>query len=197
MTSFISNVVFVLILDLVHQAEKTCVDKNVFSYKLSWYDPDSSSSLFYIYDPDSSIPRHCLIYMILILPRHCLINDPDSSSLLSYIWSWFFPVTVFYMILILPRHCLIYDPDSSPSLFYIYDPDSSIPRHCIIYMILLLPPLSCLCSRPFPVTSLSCIWSRFFPVTVLYMILILPRHCLIAWRGRIGSIYKTDGEESG
>jgi hypothetical protein len=35
MTSFISNVVFVLILDLVHQAEKTCVDKNVFSYKLS------------------------------------------------------------------------------------------------------------------------------------------------------------------
>ena len=56
----------------------------------------------------------CLIYRILILPHHYLIYDTDSSSPLSYIWSWFFPVTVLYMILILPRHCLIYDPDSSP-----------------------------------------------------------------------------------
>jgi len=80
----------------------------------------------------------CFIYMILILPRHyliydpdsspplsyiwswflpvTLIYDPDSSPPLSYIWSWFFPATVLYMILILSRHCLIYDPDSSPSV---------------------------------------------------------------------------------
>jgi hypothetical protein len=39
------------------------------------------------------------------------------------------------------------------------------------------PSLSYIWSWLFP--SLSYIWSWFFPVTVLYMILILPRHCLI------------------
>ena len=80
--------------------------------------------------------------MILILPRHCLLYDPDSSPSLSYIWfwffpvtvlymililpcqfyiwSWFFPITVLYMILILPCQCLIYDPDSSPSCTVLY-----------------------------------------------------------------------------
>ena len=62
-----------------------------------------------------------VLYMILILPRHCLIYDPDSSPSLSYIWSWFFPITVLYMILILPRHCIIYDPDSSPSVPYLHE----------------------------------------------------------------------------
>jgi hypothetical protein len=80
--------------------------------------------------------------MILILPRHCILYDPDSSPSLSYIWfwffpvtvlymililpcqfyiwSWFFPITVLYMILILPCQCLIYDPDSSPSCTVLY-----------------------------------------------------------------------------
>jgi hypothetical protein len=102
--------------------------------------------------------------MILILPRHCLINDPDSSPSLSYIWSWFFPVTVLYMIPILPRHCLIYDPDSSQSLSYIW---SWFFPVTVLYMILILPR-----------HALSYIWSWFFPVTVVYMILILLRHAL-------------------
>jgi hypothetical protein len=115
--------------------------------------------------------------MILILPRHCLIYDPDSSPsllymilnlprhALSYIWSWFFLVTVLYVILILPRHCplymilnlprhcLIYDPDSSPSLSYrwswffpvmhclIYDPDSSLSLSYIWQKIIEIFPL--------------------------------------------------------
>ena len=62
----------------------------------------------------------CSSDMILILPRHCLLYDPDSSPSLSYIWFWFFPVTVLYMILILPCQCLIYDPDSSPSCTVLY-----------------------------------------------------------------------------
>jgi hypothetical protein len=84
----------------------------------------------------------CSSDMILILPRHCLLYDPDSSPSLSYIWfwffpvtvlymililpcqfyiwSWFFPITVLYMILILPCQCLIYDPDSSPSCTVLY-----------------------------------------------------------------------------
>ena len=100
------------------------------------------------------LPRHCLIYMILILLRHYLIYDPESSPSLSYIWSWFFPVTVLYMILILPchsciwswifpvtvlymililpRHCLIYDPESSPSLSYIWSWFFPV-MHCLIY----------------------------------------------------------------
>ena len=74
--------------------------------------------------------------MILILPRHYLIYDPDSSPPLSYIWFWFFPVTILYMILILPRHCLIHDPDSSPSLSYIW---SWFFPVTVLYMILILP----------------------------------------------------------
>jgi hypothetical protein len=91
--------------------------------------------------------------MILILPRHCLLYDPDSSPSLSYIWFWFFPVTVLYMILILPRHCLIYDPDSSLSVLYMI---LILPHHCLIY-------------DPDSSLSVSYIWSRFFPVM----------HCLI------------------
>ena len=72
--------------------------------------------LFITYSCYSYDVQPCLIYMILILPRHCLIYDPDSSPSLSYIWFWFFPITILYMILILPRHCLIYHPDSSPSV---------------------------------------------------------------------------------
>jgi hypothetical protein len=87
---------------------------------------DWMNSLFFyfiynIYCCYSYDVQPCLIYMILILPRHCLIYDTDSSPALSYIWSWFFPVTVLYMNLILPRHCLIYDPDSSPSVPNITD----------------------------------------------------------------------------
>jgi hypothetical protein len=129
----------------------------------------------------------------MMLPRHAL----------SYMWAWFFPVTVSYMILVLPRHCLKYDPDSSPSLSYmmlilpcqylvswcfpvmhclICEPDSSpslsyiwswyFPvMHCLIYIFCMILTLSR--------HALSYIWSWFFPVTVLYMILILPRHCHI------------------
>jgi hypothetical protein len=146
--------------------------------------------------------------MILIFPHHCLIYDPDFSPSLSYIWSWFFPVTVLYMILIFPHHCLIYDPDFSHHCL-IYDPD--FPCHCLIYDPDFSPSLSYIWSRFLPITvlymilifphhcliydpdfspSLSYIWSWFFPVTVLYMILIPPRHCLIY------DPEDSDGEES-
>jgi hypothetical protein len=103
--------------------------------------------------------------MILILPRHCRIYNPDSYPSLSYIWFWFFPVTVLYMFLILPCFCLLYDPDSSLSCTVLYM-ILILPRHCLIY-------------DPDSSPSLSYIWSWFFPITVLYMILILPCHCLI------------------
>jgi hypothetical protein len=67
------------------------------------------------------LPRHCLIYMILILLRHYLIYDPESSPSLSYIWSWFFPVTVLYMILILPRHSCIWS--------CLFRPTRTLPIH--------------------------------------------------------------------
>jgi hypothetical protein len=107
---------------------------------------------------------NCYSYCVQL----CLIYDPDSSPSLSYIWSWFFNVTVIYMILILPRHCLIYDPDFPPSLSYIwswffpvmhclvYDPDSS-PSCTVLYMVLIL-------SR----RAVSYIWSWFFPVSTLF-----------------------------
>jgi hypothetical protein len=79
------------------------------------------------------IVYNCVLYMILILPRHCLIYDPDFSTSLSYIWSWFFPVTVLYMILIFPLHCLIYDPDSSPSCTVLYM-ILILPRHALSYI---------------------------------------------------------------
>ena len=92
-----------------------------------------------------------VLYMILILPRHAL----------SYIWSWFFPVTILYMIMILPRHYLIYDPDSSPSLSYIW---SWFFPATVLYMILILPR-HCLIYDPDSSPSLSYIWSWFFPVS--------------------------------
>jgi hypothetical protein len=82
-----------------------------------------------------------VVCIFLILPRHCLIYDPDSSPSLSYIWSWFFPVTVLYMILILPRH----------SLSYIW---SWFFPVTVIYMILILPR-HCLISDPDSSSSLS------------------------------------------
>jgi hypothetical protein len=134
------------------------------------------------------------------------VNDGEESGSyhsLSYIWYWFFPVTVLYMFLILPLHCLIY-------MILI------LPLHChiwpwffpvtVLYMILILPHQSYMI--------------LILPVTVLYMILILPHHCLMydpdssrpchiwswffpslsyiwswiiirQWRGRIRIIYKT------
>ena len=131
------------------------------------------------------------------------IHDPDSSPSLSYIWSWFFPVTVIYdpdsspsctvlyMILILPRHALSYIWSwFFPSLSYI---SSWFFPVTVLYIILILPHQSyilspdsspscnCLVYDPDSSPSLSYIWSWFFPVTVLYMILILPHHRLCIW----------------
>ena len=88
-----------------------------------------------------------------------------TLSYLSYIWSWFFPITVLYMIPILPSHYLIYDPDSSPSLSYIW---SRFFPVTVLYMILILPS-HCLIYDPDSFPSLFYIWSWFFPVM----------HCLI------------------
>jgi hypothetical protein len=73
----------------------------------------------------TTVTGNTVLYMILILPRHCLIYDPDLSTSLSYIWSWFFPVI----------HCLIYDPDFSTSLSYIW---SWFFPVAVLYMILIL-----------------------------------------------------------